>query len=79
MGIYEVMVLDAELKRIIQGEGTETDLRKYLAQTGWRSLQEKALDIVEQGQSTLEEIFRVTRPESLQVGESMDPDQERLS
>ena len=69
IGIYEVMLVDAELKRLIQTAATEVDIRTYLAQTGWRTLREKALDIVEQGQSTLEEVLRVTRAEALDVGD----------
>ncbi len=67
IGIYEVMVLDAELKRMIQRNPSETDIRVYLAQTGWRTLREKALDLVERGESTLEEVLRVTRSEALNV------------
>ena len=75
VGIYEVMILDAELKRMIQNGGSETDLRVYLAQTGWRTLREKALDVVERGESTLEEVLRVTRSEALDVdGPSGDDD-----
>ncbi len=69
IGIYEVMLLDTEIKRIIQNDGSETDIRLYLAQTGWRSLREKALDVVERGESTLEEVLRVTRSEALEVGD----------
>ena len=63
IGIYEVMILDSELKRLIHEAGSETDLRMYLAQTGWKPLRFKALEIVERGQSTLEEVLRVTRSE----------------
>jgi type IV pilus assembly protein PilB len=69
IGIYEVMLLDAELKRMIQEDFSESDMRVYLAQVGWRSLREKALDIVGQGLSTLEEVLRVTRSETLSVGD----------
>ena len=69
VGIYEVMLMDRELKQITQDRVTETKIRTYLAQTGWRSLRQKALDIVEEGKSTLEEVLRVTRSESLDVGD----------
>ncbi|MFQ5462345.1 MAG: GspE/PulE family protein [Phycisphaerae bacterium] len=69
VGIYEVMLLDAELKRMIQDDVSEGQIREYLAQIGWRTLREKALDLVEQGESTLEEVLRVTRSESLEVGD----------
>ena len=63
------MLLDAELKRMIQQGTSETDMRMYLAQTGWRTLREKALDLVDEGESTLEEVLRVTRAEALPVGD----------
>jgi general secretion pathway protein E len=63
------MVLDAELKRLIHSEGSEEQVRLYLAQSGWRTLREKALDLVERGESTLEEVLRVTRSEALDVGD----------
>jgi type IV pilus assembly protein PilB len=62
-GIYEVMVVDPEIRRLIQKSASEADLRIYLAETGWRTLREKALDVVERGESTLEEVLRVTRSE----------------
>ena len=68
VGVYEVMLLDAELKRITLSEGSEAEIRAYLAETGWRPLRQKALDLVEAGDSTLEEVLRVTRSESLAVG-----------
>jgi type IV pilus assembly protein PilB len=69
IGIYEVMLLDAELKRLIQQGTSETEIRLYLAQTGWRTLRGKALDLVENGESTLEEVLRVTRSEALSIGD----------
>jgi type II secretory ATPase GspE/PulE/Tfp pilus assembly ATPase PilB-like protein len=68
-GVYEVMLLDSELKRMIHNRPSEGDIRAYLAQSGWRTLREKALDLVEEGVSTLEEVLRVTRSEALDVGD----------
>ncbi len=64
------MILDAEIKRLIHEAGSETDLRMYLAQTGWKPLRSKALELVERGESTLEEVLRVTRSE-VSVGSPM--------
>ena len=69
VGVYEVMTLDPELKRMIPSRPSEADIRVHLAQTGWRSLRQKALDLVEQKKSTLEEVLRVTRSEALEPGE----------
>ncbi len=69
IGIFEVMLLDTELKRMTQGKVSETQIRTYLAQCGWRTLRAKALDLVDRGESTLEEVLRVTRSEALDVGD----------
>ncbi len=69
IGIYEVMILDAELKRMIQSRASEADIRVYLAQCGWRPLRQKALDIVEQGESSIEEVLRVSRSEAVLAGD----------
>ncbi|MCP4249590.1 MAG: Flp pilus assembly complex ATPase component [bacterium] len=68
IGIYEVMLVDAEMKRLINRSASEQEIREYLAQTGWRTLRQKALDVVDRGDSTLEEVMRVTRAEALNVG-----------
>lgn len=69
VGIYEVMVMDTELKRIVQQGGSEMDMRVYLAQSQWRPLRQKALDLVKRGESTLEEVLRVTRVDAVDVGD----------
>ncbi len=71
IGVYEVMLLDAELKRMIHRGTSEMEIRAYLAQAGWRTLREKALDLVDRGESTLEEVLRVTRSEAMSVGDPM--------
>ncbi|UCC30292.1 MAG: Flp pilus assembly complex ATPase component TadA [Phycisphaerales bacterium] len=69
IGIFEVMLLDPELKRMIHKGTSEAEIRIYLAQTGWHTLREKALGLVDRGESTLEEVLRVTRSEALEVGD----------
>lgn len=66
-GIYEVMRIDGQLVSLIQRSAQESEIRKYLAHIGWRSLRDKALDIVENGESTLEEVLRVTRSEAAET------------
>lgn len=79
IGIFEVMIMDAELKKMIQNDTTETDIRLYLAQSGWKPLRVKALDLVERGESTLEEVLRVTRTEIVEVGDPTGKGYEDLS
>jgi type IV pilus assembly protein PilB len=69
VGIYEIMLLDTELKRLTQEDVSEARIRTYLAQSGWRTLRQKALDLVDRGESTLEEVLRVSRSEALDVGD----------
>jgi len=69
VGIYEIMLLDAELKRMIQNDLSETGMRVYLAQIGWRTLRQKALSLVDRGESTIEEVLRVTRSEAMETGD----------
>lgn len=66
IGIYEVMLFDNRIKELTQEGVTESVIREYLQEIGWRTLRQKALDLVEQGESTLEEVLRVTRAENLQ-------------
>lgn len=63
VGIYEIMVIDSELKRLINRSADESDVREYLAETRWKPLRHRALEVVEDGESTLEEVLRVTRSE----------------
>ena len=70
VGIYEIMLMDQELKKMIHSGVTEMKIRTYLAQIGWRTLRHKALDLVEEGSSTLEEVLRVTRSEAMDVGDA---------
>lgn len=63
VGIYEVMPFDTGIRRLINQGAKEGDLRDYLRRKGWRSLRDKALDVVERGDSMLEEVLRVTRSE----------------
>jgi type II secretory ATPase GspE/PulE/Tfp pilus assembly ATPase PilB-like protein len=67
VGIFEIMVIDNEIKRMINAQASESDIRVYLAETKWKSLRQKALDVVDRGESTLEEVLRVTRSEGANV------------
>ncbi len=79
IGIYEVMVMDAELKRLVQNDASEQEVRMYLKQTGWRTLREKALDLVEAGKSTLEEVIRVSRSEAMEAGDPSGAGMENIT
>jgi type IV pilus assembly protein PilB len=65
VGIYEIMPIDGRIKPLINESAAESQIRTTLRRGGWRTLRDKALDVVERGESTLEEVLRVTRQETI--------------
>jgi hypothetical protein len=59
------MPLDSTLQQLVQDGAGEGHIRENLRRRGWRSLRDKALDVIDRGESTLEEVLRVTRSEQL--------------
>ena len=59
-GIFEVMEIDDETRRLIHEEASEGRIRTHLATTKWRSLRDAGLELVKEGRSSLEEVLRVT-------------------
>ena len=58
--LYEIVVLDEELKRLIIEQRSDSDYRKYLKSTGFKSMFEDGLLKVEQGITTITEVLSVT-------------------
>ena len=61
IGIFEVMVLDEELKQAIIEKKDATTIRNISEKNGMRTMLEDGLEKVKQGQTTIEEILRVTK------------------
>ena len=61
-GIYNMLVIDDELKRVIAGGGSLTDIRSAAMKSGSLSLQQHALQKVFDGVTSIEEVVRATRP-----------------
>jgi len=59
-GIYEMLMLDDDLRRLIHGRASEQQLREYALAHGMRPLREDGMRWVRQGVTSLEEILRVT-------------------
>ena len=59
-GIYEMVVIDSELRRMIHDGAGEHDLAKY-ARKRSPSIRQHGLSKVKKGVTTLEEVLRVTR------------------
>jgi general secretion pathway protein E len=58
--IAELMVLNDELRELITARASVRQLREAAKTAGTRLLREAALDAVRKGQTTLQEINRVT-------------------
>ena len=65
-GIYELMVVDDTLRRMIHDASSEPEIRDHLAQRGMTTLREDGQRWVADGSTNLEEVVRVTR-ESTQL------------
>ena len=72
-GIYEVMIIDEEIRKVIASGGAES--RDQAAQRGKRGrlLQEVALAQVQAGETSVEEVLRVLKPDSESGGSPPRP------
>jgi general secretion pathway protein E len=60
-GIYELLTVDDEFRRLIHDRASEQTLRAHAASRGMRSLRDDGMRWAEQGVISLEEVVRVTR------------------
>lgn len=58
IGVYEVLRITPELKRLIVGWATQEELRRLAVSQGMRTLQEEAVRLVESDVTTLSEVIR---------------------
>jgi type IV pilus assembly protein PilB len=61
LGLYELVILNDLMRRMIVKGSTAQDLAAEGRNTGFKTMFEDGLDKVEQGLTTLEEVMRVTR------------------
>ncbi len=60
-GIYELLVADDPLRRLVHDTAAESDLRAHAVAGGMRRLREDGLRWVRDGATSLDEVLRVTR------------------
>jgi general secretion pathway protein E len=60
-GIYELLVVDEELRHLVHDGAAEATLRDHAIKHGMRVLREDGLRWVSQGDTSIEELLRVTR------------------
>jgi type IV pilus assembly protein PilB len=59
VGIYELLMLDDAIRSVVRSGGRNEEIRVLAQHNGMRRMQEYALDLVRQGQTTLDEVLRV--------------------
>ncbi|MDB5863442.1 MAG: putative type secretion system protein HxcR [Betaproteobacteria bacterium] len=60
-GIYELVTVDDDLRRLIHDRASEQTLREHVVRGGMRSLREDGMRWASEGVTSLEEVLRVTR------------------
>ncbi|MEO7402552.1 MAG: type II secretion system ATPase GspE [Burkholderiales bacterium] len=60
-GIYELLVVDDEIRRVVHEGGSERAMRAHAGRSGMLGMREDGMRYVERGETTVEEILRVTR------------------
>jgi type IV pilus assembly protein PilB len=61
VGLYELMVIDDKLRRLIVNRASEQEIKEAARRGGYRTMFEDGISKVEQGATSLEELMRVTR------------------
>jgi len=60
MAIFEILVLDDEIREIVMGEGSTQAIREAAMRRGMRSLRQSGLLTIYDGDTTIEEVVRET-------------------
>ncbi len=58
IGVYELMRITPEVKRLIVGWATQEELRRLAISQGMRTLRDDALSLVAQDITTISEVIR---------------------
>jgi len=63
IGIYEFMLVDDEIRRMIIGKSPAGEIRKRAVASGMSTLKESGIEKIKEGLTTVEEVLRVTQEE----------------
>ncbi|MGH3026690.1 MAG: GspE/PulE family protein, partial [Gaiellaceae bacterium] len=58
IGVYELLRVSPEIKRLIVGWATQEELRRLAISQGMRTLQDEALDLIKKDVTTISEVMR---------------------
>ena len=60
VGLHEIMILDDDLRDLISARASTKEIREKAKENGMKTLRERALEKALKGETTLEEVLRVT-------------------
>ena len=63
VGIYEILILDNQIKDVIANGSTISQIRSLARKKGFQSLYEDALSLITEGITDYDEVFRVINPD----------------
>jgi type IV pilus assembly protein PilB len=58
IGVYEILQMTTDIKRLIVGWATQDELRRLAIKQGMRTLREEAISLVAQDTTTISEVIR---------------------
>jgi general secretion pathway protein E len=67
VGVYEVLAIDDEARQVVMANASANQLRSLIRKAHGRFLQEQALEMVEKGETSTQEVLRAMR------GQEQDP------
>ena len=67
-GVFEMMPVSDEIRAMIQARSSSRDVRKVAVRQGMSSLREDGWRLIREGQTTPEEVLRMTKDEDYAVG-----------
>jgi len=59
-GVFELLVMSEEIRQTLRADGNLQDLRRVLEAADFRNLRREGLELVAQGRTTVEEVFRIS-------------------
>ena len=59
MGVFELLTLNAELRRLLMARASEDDILAAARVAGLSTLREQAIELVRNGTTTIDEVIRV--------------------
>ncbi len=69
-GVFEMMPISDEMRALIQERTSSRDIRRLAVKQGMSSLREDGWRLIREGQTTPEEVLRMTKDEDYAVGSS---------